>query len=601
MLVTVKKLYALLDPYYRSRFVLILLLMVITAFFQAVGVAAVMPFLSVLADPEMIERVSTLAFLFDAFDFESRRSFLYFLGVAAFIVFTIGTALAAMSQWVVTRFSQMQQYQLSRRLMGDYLRRPYTFFLQRNSNDLAKTVLQESGLAVSGALLPAMRLIGFILLTLSIIALLVIVNPVLALSVACAISLSYAAVYFLSRSWLTRIGKDRIDANRKRFTAAAEAFAGAKEIRLLGREAQYLERYREPSHRIARHQANSALLKGLPQYAMEALAFGGVLLVCLYLMSDEAGIGSALPLIGLYGLAGKQLIPAVNKIFSSFADIKFNMASVDAVLSDLTSASQKRALPSAADRSNPVVPKQEISVRDLTYRYPGADQEALNRISLRVAAKTTVGLVGSSGAGKSTLLDLLLGLLEPSEGGIYVDEQRLDESIVSRWQATIGYVPQHIFLADQSVAANIALGEPAAEIDLEAVHKASRLANLHEFVTQDLPDSYDTIIGERGVRLSGGQRQRIGIARALYRNPSVLVFDEATSALDNETERSVMQAIRNLSGDKTIFLVAHRLSTVRDCDEIFVLHNGIVSEHGTWDELLAAGDRFKILATGAVA
>ncbi|MFK7829087.1 MAG: ABC transporter ATP-binding protein [Congregibacter sp.] len=601
MLEVIRKLYALLDSYYKQRFIWILLLMVVTAFFQTVGVASVMPFLSVLADRGMIQEVAALRLVYEGLAFESERAFLYFLGVLAFGLFSTGTALAALSQWVVTRFSQMQAYQLSRRLMADYLRRPYTFFLQRNSNDLAKTVLQESGSAVSGALLPAMRLIGFILLALAIVLLLIIVNPVLAIGVAVAISASYGAVYVLSRSWLTRIGRDRLLANRQRFTATAEAFAGAKEIRLLGRESEYLERFREPSHRIARHQANATLLKGLPQYAMEAIAFGGVLLVALLLMGDEAGIASALPLIGLYGLAGKQLIPAVNKIFSCFADIKYNMASVDNVLADLGNRAGSRPLPNLDDVIEPLEPKAFIDVRDLSYSYPNTDKTALSGLNLRVPARSTVGLVGSSGAGKSTLMDLLLGLLDPTGGGIWVDEQRLDPDCVPRWQATIGYVPQHIFLADQNVAANIALGVAAEEIDHDAVVSAARLANLHYFVTQDLPEGYDTYIGERGVRLSGGQRQRIGIARALYRNPSVLVFDEATSALDNATERSVMEAIHNLAGEKTIFLVAHRLSTVRSCDCIYVLDKGQVLEHGTWDELMEDGKRFRALAAGTAA
>ncbi|MFT4873924.1 ABC transporter transmembrane domain-containing protein, partial [Congregibacter sp.] len=406
------KLYSLLDGYYRRRFGWIVLLMIVTALFQTVGVASVMPFLSVLADPSMVEEVAALNFAYQGLGFESKRSFVYFLGVLAFVLFSLGTSLSALSQWVVTRFSQMQQYQLSRRLMADYLRRPYTFFLQRNSNDLAKTVLQETGNAVSGALLPAMRLMGFILLTTAIVVLLIVVHPQLAVGVALAIGVSYGAAYFFSRAWLTRIGKDRVVANRQRFTAAAEAFAGAKEIRLLGREAEYLERYREPSRRLARHQANAALLSGLPQYAMEAIAFGGVLLVTLFLMADEDGIASALPLIGLYGLAGKQLIPAVNKIFSAFADIKFNMPSVDNVLADLGHRSGSRPLLNSADVLEPLESSVAIEVRDLTYHYPDTEKPALIRLNMRFPARSTIGFVGSSGAGKSTLIDLLLGLLE---------------------------------------------------------------------------------------------------------------------------------------------------------------------------------------------
>lgn len=597
---TIRKLRALLNPADRRKVIWIIVLMVVTAFVQTVGVASIMPFLAVLADPELVRSNAALNFAFTLFPFSSVDTFLYVLGFGAFLIFTTGTALQAASHWVVTRFSQFQQYHLSRRLMADYLRRPYAFFLSRNSGDLAKTVLQETGVAVNGALLPGMQLLGHVLLAVAIVGLLVIAHPVLAVSVALAVGASYTMVYLVSRAWLDRTGKDRVLANQQRFTASAEAFAGAKEIRLLGRENEYLERYREPSQRFAMHQANAKLLTNLPVYAMEAIAFGGVLLVVLALMAGEGGVEHALPLIGLYGLAGKQLIPAVNKIFSAVAELRYNMPSVDNVLDDLGDREGSRPLPDTLVTLSPLVPKHEIRVVDLTFRYTGADEPALKNVNLSIPARSTIGIVGTSGAGKSTLIDLLLGLLDPENGEIWIDDVVLSEESIPQWQATLGYVPQHIFLADQSVAQNIALGVSEEDVDQEAVERAARLANLHDFVINELPLAYKTSIGERGVRLSGGQRQRIGIARALYRDPSVLIFDEATSALDNATEQSVMDAIHNLAGKKTIFLVAHRLSTVKDCDRICVFSAGELVEVGAWDDLVTHGQHFKRLSAGII-
>ncbi|MDO8860420.1 ABC transporter ATP-binding protein [Haliea sp. E1-2-M8] len=595
-----KKLNSLLEFGDRKKVILVVMLMVVTAFVQTVGIASIMPFLAVLADPEMVTKNDALNFVFTRLGFNSVEAFLYFLGIAAFLIFTMGTALQAASLWVVTRFSQLQQYHLSRRLMADYLRRPYSFFLSRNSGDLAKTVLQETGIAVNGALLPAMQFVGHVLLAAAIVGLLVIAHPVLAVSVALAVGVSYTAVYLVSRAWLDRTGRDRILANRQRFTASAEAFAGAKEIRLLARENEYLERYREPSQRLAMHTANAKLLKNLPVFAMEAIAFGGVLLVVLALMAGEGGVATALPLIGLYGLAGKQLIPAVNRIFGTITELRFNMPSVDNVLDDLGDREGSRPLPDASATLNPLVPKHEIKLMDLTFRYAGADEPALRNVSLSIPARSTAGIVGASGAGKSTLIDLLLGLLDPEKGEIRIDDVVLTAEAIPQWQATLGYVPQHIFLADQSVAQNIALGVPEDEIDQEAVEHAARLANLHDFVVNELPMGYKTSIGERGVRLSGGQRQRIGIARALYRDPSVLIFDEATSALDNATEQSVMDAIHNLAGQKTIFLVAHRLTTVKDCDFICVFSAGELVEVGNWSDLVSHGQHFQRLSAGVL-
>ncbi|ANB02215.1 ABC transporter ATP-binding protein [Ectothiorhodospira sp. BSL-9] len=599
MLEIVRKTVRLIDRRDRSKVVILMILMIFTAFMQTAGVASVMPFLAVLSDPEVVHSNSLLSTLFEWFGFESTDRFLYFLGVAAFVIFLTGTALQAFTHWAITRFGHMQQYELSRRLMGDYLRRPFIFFLGRNSGDLAKTILEETTHATNGAIMPLMRLVSQILLALFIIALLIVVDPALSITVALLLGSIYGGIYLLARTWLGRIGKDRVEANRQRFTAAAEAFAGAKEIRLLGRERDYLERYRRPSKRYALHQANALLLQSMPKYAIEAIAFGGVLLLVLFLMAGDGGLAQALPLIGVYALAGRQLIPAFQKIFSTMTTLRFSTAAVDNIIKDLGRHPGSTPLPNTSQATIPLKPKTAIRMTDVTYRYPEYEKIAIDDMSLQIGANTTVGFVGSSGAGKSTIVDLLLGLLTPERGEIHIDDTRLDSNNTRNWQAAIGYVPQHIFLADQSVAANIALGLPEDQIDHTAVEKAARLANLHHFVTEELPDRYNTLIGERGTRLSGGQRQRIGIARALYRDPAVLFFDEATSALDNATEHAVMEAIHNLAGEKTIILVAHRLSTVKPCDHIYVLNHGRVVAAGDWDQLSSSSQDFQELVAGA--
>ncbi|MEA1050961.1 ABC transporter ATP-binding protein [Lamprobacter modestohalophilus] len=595
---TLRKLKALLDPHDYRKVFLLLFIMIVTAFMQTAGVASVMPFLAVLSNPEVIDTNVWLNTVFQYLNYESKESFLHFLSVAAFLIFVSATALQALKQWAMVRFAQMQQYELSRRLMADYLRRPYSFFLNRNSGDLAKNVLQETAQAINGGLMPAMRLTSQILLASAMVTLLVAIYPNLAIIVAVTLGSIYGLIYLLAKTWLTKIGKDRVLANRDRFTAAAEAFAGAKEIRLLGREFDYLERYAKPSKRFAKHQANAAVLQNIPRYAIEALAFGGIMLVVLYLMGSKGSIDKVLPIIGVYALAGRQLIPAFQDIFSSVAQLRFSAPAVDNILADLGGEEGSIQLPKRLQKFDPLVPVEKIELVNVTYRYPECEEPALKALNLSIQANSTVGFVGPSGAGKSTLVDLLLGLLPPEEGDILIDDQPLVDNNRRHWQAAIGYVPQHIFLADQSVAANIALGLPESQIDREAVERASRLANLHEFVLSELPNGYDTIIGERGVRLSGGQRQRIGIARALYRDPAVIFFDEATSALDNATERAVMDAIHNLSGRKTILLVAHRLSTVKPCDCINVLVKGVLVEQGHWNQLICQkGSQFEKLAS----
>jgi ABC-type multidrug transport system fused ATPase/permease subunit len=598
MFANFKKLQRLLDPRDRKKVFLLAVLMIINAFMQTAGIASIIPFLAVLSNPETIQQNRWLTAAYEYLGYDSSSSFLYLLGIAAFTVFLTATATQALTQWAITRFSHMQQYELSRRLMADYLRRPYSFFLNRNSGDLAKTVLQETTQAINGALMPAMRLVSHVLLAATIIALLLFIQPWLALVVAISLGSIYGTIYLTARTWLNKIGRDRVLANKERFTTAAEAFAGTKEIRLLGRERDYLERYRKPSKRFALHQANSTLLQNLPQYGIEAVAFGGVLLLVLYLMGGDGSLENMLPIIGVYALAGRQLIPAFQKIFTTIAALRFNTAAVDNVLDDLGPKPDSTPLPDRNPPDNPLAPSHAITLDRVSYHYPGSERPALDEISLTIPAKTTVGFVGSSGAGKSTLVDMLLGLLSADRGEIRIDEQPLTASNTRQWQAAIGYVPQHIFLADQTVSANIALGLPENKIDQQAVESAASLANLHHFVLKELPQGYATIIGERGVRLSGGQRQRIGIARALYRDPPLLFFDEATSALDNATEHAVMDAIHNLTGNKTIILVAHRLSTVKPCDCIYVMAHGKIVEQGSWEGLCSLpNSHFRKLAS----
>ncbi|WP_412851819.1 ABC transporter ATP-binding protein [Ectothiorhodospira shaposhnikovii] len=583
MLSTFEKIRALVNPKDRKKVLFLTALMVLTALMQTVGVASIMPFLSVLSDPEIIDKNQLLNTAYIHLNFSSAQSFLYFLGLTAFTLFVAGTILQAVTFWAIVKFSNMQQYELSRRLMHEYLQRPYTFFLTRNSSDLAKTVLHETSQAINGALMPAMRLLSQIILAAFVIALLIAINPFLSILIALLVGGIYGIIYILARTWLINIGKDRVNANKERYTATAEAFTGAKEIRLLGREADYLERYRKPSKRLAKHEANSTLIADIPQYGIEAFAFGGILVLVIFMASGERGIADALPVIGVYALAGRQIIPAFQKIFTTFSALRYNIPAVDNVLKDLNSElSEKFHQHSDSEK---IHPKRSIKLENITFTYPEGKSPAIKNTSIEINAKTTVGFIGPSGSGKSTIVDVLLGLLTPEKGSVFIDDTRLSAENIRQWQRSIGYVPQHIFLADQSIAANIALGVPEEEIDHAAVERAAKLANLHGFVANELPEGYKTIVGERGVRLSGGQRQRIGIARALYRDPEVLFFDEATSALDNATEHAVMEAIHNLTGSKTIILVAHRLSTVKSCDEIFSIKKGNVEEKGNWEQL----------------
>ncbi|MEZ5583587.1 MAG: ABC transporter ATP-binding protein [Candidatus Competibacteraceae bacterium] len=410
------------------------------------------------------------------------------------------------------------------------------------------------------------------------------------------------SLFVMVRRYLRRIGVERRRANEQRFTAAQEAFGGIKELKVAGLEEAFIERFRAPSLQMARRLTATQLVAELPSFAMQAIVFGGIMIVLLYFLERYGGLQEALPIFSLYALAGYRLMPALQAIYNDLAKIRVDAVVLDAMYQELYLMPLDSA-GAISDEGNsrqlePLRLREALQLVDVSYRYPLAECLTLKGINLRIPALSTVGLVGKTGSGKTTLVDLILGLLKPEGGELVVDNRSITPALQRAWQLSIGYVPQQIYLSDDTVSRNIAFGMPAKRIDQEAVEWAARIANLHDFVVGELPDGYNTLVGERGVRLSGGQRQRIGIARALYRNPDLLILDEATSALDNLTEQAVMEAVHNLGNQKTIILIAHRLSTVRQCDQIFYLEQGQIIAVGTYDELLANNPQFRCLAVG---
>jgi ABC-type multidrug transport system fused ATPase/permease subunit len=500
-------------------------------------------------------------------------------------------------QYVIVRYANGLTYSLSTRLLETYLRKPYVWFLNQHTAHLGKTILSEVDEVVTGSVVPVLQLFSCLIAASAVVAVLIVADPTVALSVIFALGAAYTAVYLGVRRYLQWAGRDRYSANRERYQIANEVLAGIKEVRVGGLEAAYLNRFRAPAQRFARRRAMGKLIGLMPRYAFEIVANGGLLIVLIVLLGwSGRSPSSVVPMLGLYAFAGLRLIPALQDTYLNLTKISFGQAALDRLSSDLASGATQTPHAQRVVEALPL--RERLELRNVTFTYPEAGRPALVDVSLVIPARTTVGFVGATGAGKTTLVDVILGLLEPQRGEVLVDGASIHPDNVRAWQRSIGYVPQQIFLADDTVAGNIAFGVSAQRIDMTAVERAAKCAEIHDFV-EGLPDGYQTKIGERGIRLSGGQRQRIGIARALYNDPDVLVFDEATSALDNLTEKAVMDAISNLTRLKTILVIAHRLSTVRPCDRIFLLDRGQLKTAGTFDELLAQDAGFQKLATAA--
>ena len=593
-----RKIFDLLDRRERIRFGLLLGMILVMSLLEVAGVASIIPFLAVLSDPQVIHQTPYLQVFYEGLGFQSDRAFLLFLGIVVFGLVVFGLAFKAVTLYALTRFSTMRNYSISTRLFGSYLSQPFVWFLSRHSADLGKTILSEVDQVIGKSIIPALTLLAHITVVFALAVLLFLVDPVVVAIVIAVLGGSYGLIYFGIRGLLTRIGEQRVHANRERYQAANEAMGGIKDVKMLGLEDAYLRRFRRPAAVFARTQALAAILGTIPRYVLEAVAFGGMLIIVLVLLARAEGrLEEAIPVLGVFAFAGVRMFPAMQKVYDSFTKLRFGGYALDALHRELTESRPAHPLP--AQKGEALDLKERLTLENIYYSYPSTDKPALNGLSMSIDALTTVGVVGGSGAGKTTAVDVILGLLWPQDGVLRVDGVVINEHNRRAWQRSIGYVPQHIFLADETVAANIAFGVPRKQIDMDAVKRAARLSELDRFVTEELPQGYETMVGERGVRLSGGQRQRIGIARALYYDPSILVFDEATSALDNLTERAVIDAVHNLSGAKTIIMIAHRLTTVQRCNEIILLEEGQIAARGSYEELMEESEAFQRLASAA--
>ena len=587
-----KKFLFLLSSQERKQAYLLLSMIVVMALLDMIGVASIMPFMAVLINPEIIETNNILNTLYKSLSVvgvETEKQFLFILGVMVFVLLIFSITFKALANFIQLRFTNLREYTIGRRLIEGYLGQPYSWFLSRNSADLGKSILSEISIIIGHGLTPMMELIAKSLVAITLISLLIFIDPKIALIAGFTIGVAYGLIYKFSRNFINRIGQERVRANQMRYTAVSEAFGAFKEVKVRGQEKYFIDQFAQPAQIYSRHVSSASIISQLPRYALEIIAFGGMLIVILYLMAQQGSFTNALPILALYAFAGYRLIPALQGIYVAITQLRFVTPALNTIYDDLKNLNLEKI----QDSKKIIKLNENIVLKNIHYNYPNASRTALKNINICVPANTTVGIVGATGSGKTTSVDIILGLLEPQRGTLEVDGELINKSNKKEWQRSIGYVPQNIYLSDNTIAANIAFGIAYKDIDQEAVERAAKIANIHSFIINELDQKYQTTIGERGVRLSGGQRQRIGIARALYHNPQVLVLDEATSALDNLTEQAVMDEVYNFAKKITIILIAHRLSTVKKSDNIYILNKGKIEEQGTFEELIKKNTSFR--------
>jgi len=565
--------------------------MVLLGGFEVAGVMSIAPFMAVVSNPQIIEENHYLNLAYKFGEFNSHSEFAIFLGLAMLCILVLTNAFTAFMEWQITYFVRRQGFRLEMRLLNYYLHQPYVFFLNKGLSEIGKNLLTEVDRIASGIVHPGLEIISRIIVILFIFLLLVFVNPMVAFVVFIVLGGSYIFLYLLMKNKQEKIGKLTTNAIHERYKLVNQIISGIKEIKLRNIEDDYAERYYMPASSNADYLAKNHVVSSLPKYALETVAFGGIIFVIVLLISQGNSGEEIIPLMALYVFAGYRLLPSFQHVYSSLTKFKFSLPVLNIVAGDLSKKVTRRL----NKKKDKIEVKEGFDFRSVNYAYPQSNKLAINQLSLKINSNTTVGIVGSSGAGKTTLIDLLLGLLPIESGSFHVDGVEITPENIQSWRNNVGYIPQRVYLSDETIANNIAFGVENGNYDLQKITESGNMAMLDQFV-DDLPNGYETMIGDRGIRISGGQIQRIGIARALYSNPSVLVMDEATSALDGITENTVMEAINSLSHKKTIIMIAHRISTVKQCDVIHVMDKGEIVDSGTYESLLKNNVQFRMMA-----
>ena len=566
---------------------------VILAFFEIVGVASIAPFMSMVMNPDIINENDYLQFLYTYFSYSSEISFIVHVGILVIALIGISNLFSTIMLYFMTYFSKFHGHRLSMRILRNYLGQDYEYFLNVNSAELGKNILSEVDRIVKGVVLAGVNASSKLVLAIAVILFLFIFNPIIGFFLLITIGGSYVFIFIITKNLLNRIGIKSTYAVTERFKNVNESFAGIKDVKLKNLESIFIKRFREHSINHARFTSIALVIAAIPRYLIEFIAFAGVIGIVIYLLSANFPADNIISSLAVFAVAGYRLMPALQNIYSGITMMKYNQAALDVLVKGL-SLNVKRF--SSQDKNlNDLSFTKSISLEEISFKYSKSNANVLSKLSLKINKYETIGLVGQTGSGKTTLVDILLGLLKPSEGKIRLDDKILSKENIASFQKLVGYVPQFIYLIDDTIAANIAFGNDNLQIDEKKLDEVIHMSNLNEFV-KDLPNGLETLVGENGVRLSGGQRQRIGIARALYNDPELLVMDEATSSLDGNTEESVMAAINNLQSRVTIVLIAHRLETLKKCDKIFLLENGTLKNTGSYSSLMESDDIFKIIS-----
>lgn len=595
MLSTIKKIFYILPEGDPLKVSVLFLLMMIAAVLEVLGIGMIPAFVSIVADPDSVLSFEPLQFLYLWLGITTAQDLLIWGSIVLVGVFILKSIYIISFNFFEARFIFNRRYHVSHRLMSSYMQAPYIFHLQRNSAELLRNIAQEVNILINVVVQNLLLLTREVVMVISILIFLFWLEPMITLGVILFSGLGAGTFLLLTQKKVKRFGIEEQEHRKNMIKAINQGLGGIKDARVLNREADFIEKFRIEAFKSSRLLALNWFIMKIPKPMVETTAVVTMMLISALMVWQGRPMNTIIPILTLFAMATVRLMPAVQTISSMFTSLRYSLVAIEPLYEDLKILEEHRQHFISDRKSGKQLKlKKEIEVRDVYYSYPGSDEQALKGVSFSVPLGKAVAFVGESGAGKTTVVDLLLGLLKPINGTVLVDGKNIHDRL-SAWQRNIGYIPQSIYLSDESLRNNIAYGLSEEEIDDSKVERAVKLAQLKKMV-EELPGGLNTVIGEYGTRLSGGQRQRVGIARALYHDPQVLVMDEATSALDNITEKEITRAIEALKGERTVIMIAHRLTTVQNCDQLYLMRDGKIIDTGTYNDLIYKNKEFRKMA-----
>ena len=565
----------------KVQFLLLLILTIFASIAEVVSLGAILPFIGILTQPEQVFESPWLSEFISFFGIKSGQELVLPLTVAFGLAAIIAGSLRLLLLWLSIKLSNATGADLSIEVYERTLYQPFSVHLERSSSEIISGITQKVT-AATGVLLAVTAVITSSLLFTSIMTTMLIVDPAVTIIAGLTFGAAYLVVVFFTSSRFELNSRSIATQQTQVVKALQEGLGAIRDVILDATQLVYTNIYRKAILFLMKANGENRFMNQAPRYAMESLGMVLIAIFVLALTNRPGGITSALPLLGMLALGAQRLLPLMQQIYGNWSVVAGSHAALNDVVNLLN-----QPFPSNhyKEESKPINIENSFSLQNIQFRYNDDTPWVLDDISLEIKKGSRIGLIGATGSGKSTTLDLIMGLLEPSKGSLVVDNRIIDDSLIRSWRRTVAHVPQSIFLADSSIAENIAFGVLPDQIDMARVKKAASKAMISDFI-ESRKYNYNEIVGERGVRLSGGQRQRIGIARALYKKANIIIFDEATSALDNETEEIVMETIRNLGNDLTLIIVAHRLTTLKDCTKIIELQNGKISRTGSFQDII---------------